>query len=367
MSPFKPHLPIRGTFCMVKRSLIILSFLAVIGFIYLLAPRPESSARIIPHEEVLNRNLGHGIQYWLNNNEILMQDDEYANGELKGCKFSRYNLETKKKEEIPGLADKLGKLVIRWQLSPDKTKLLAVAKQGDKPEYVVINLDGTQMVRVPVTYPGEYYCAWLADSKGWIEIQERTKDKKNNVIFHALDGKEIPPRQTMSTIIYEMRLRQYASLFSNNNWLEVPYMEAGMMGLGPLHLQLKGFKDPTVPIKEFALTVPKDMHLSAFTLSPDRTQMAWITYSEKGGGPEGSDYAQRILITNLDTKKTVQITNEPINLDIATKQDPDRDLLLTWSPDGKKLAYCLNGEFRTIDYAGVQGTPSPASAALPIE
>ena len=139
------------------------------------------------------------------------------------------------------------------------------------------------------------------------------------------------------------------------------------MGLGPLHLQLKGFKDPTVPIKEFALTVPKDMHLSAFTLSPDRTQMAWITYSEKGGGPEGSDYAQRILITNLDTKKTVQITNEPINLDIATKQDPDRDLLLTWSPDGKKLAYCLNGEFRTIDYAGVQGTPSPASAALPIE
>ena len=352
---------------MIKRVLVVLGFLAVVAIFFFLLPKSESRVRIVPHTEVLNRNLGLGVQYWLNNEEILVQEDSYANSELQGAQLLRYNLSEKKKTPIAGLAEKLGKLIIRWQLSPDRQRLLAAVRTGDKTEFVTVKLDGSEVVRVPAIYPGEYFCGWLADSTGWLEFQEKYKDKSPNVVTHGLDGKEILPRKKFSTLIYEMRMRLYQNMLPNGNWYEVPYLEAGAMGAGKLHLQLKGYKDPTIPLKEFEILVPSDMHLSAFALSPDRTQIAWLSYSEKGGGPDGNEYAQRLLITRLDTNKTQEIANEAINLDIATRQDSDRHLLLTWSPDGKKLAYCLNGELRIADYGAIQGTPPPASVALPVE
>ncbi len=352
---------------MNRRVLVVLGFVAVVAAVFLILPKPESRVRIIPHDQILNKNLGMSLQYWLNNDEILVQDDLYANSELQGCQFSRYNLSERKKTPIPGLAEKLGKLVIRWQLSPDKARLLAVVKTGEKTEFVTAKLDGSEIVRVPATYPGEYYFGWQADSKGWYEFQEKFKDKSPNVVTYGLDGKEIPPRRTVSTVAYAMRMRQYQSMLPNENWYEISYIEAGTMGGGTLHLQLKGFKDSTAPLKEFEIKVPAEMHLTAYAISPDRTRIAWLTNTEKGGGPEGADYAQRLLITRLDTKKTQEIANDGINLDIATRQDSDRHLLLTWSPDGKKLAYCLDGAFRIADYAGIMGNPPPASAALPTE
>lgn len=329
-----------------------------------------SSTNSIMHdyEDIALDSLGMGVQYWLSPEEILVAESKMSGGLRAGVQFAKCRPGMFQKTPLAELTSKIGDTVVRWQLSPDRQKVLALLKENNKFSYVTLNLDGTQVQTWDVKQVGDFYMAWLPDSRHWVEFQEALYGKeKNNVLVHDREQPTAVERYTLPVQRVRMMTRQYQNLYDGYKWLDAPIEDWPLQSRkGPFRLQIKDFRSEKPALKEYSLSAPENCSICGIALSPDRTVLAWVGYQL---GQEPNAHGKPTLslwFTRLDTKVTKKVFEQDIALDNYYKTDWDKYVLPAWSPDSKKIGLFVEKTFRIVDYTAFEKNPPSASAALPL-
>lgn len=318
------------------------------------------------YEDITMDSLGMGVQYWLSPDEILVAESKVSNGLRSGVQFAKCRPGVFQRTPLPELTAKIGETVQRWQLSPDHQKLLALLKEGSNFSYMTINLDGSQAQSWKIKQDGDFYMAWLPDSRHWAEFREAVYGKeKDNVIIHDREQPTTEERYTLPVQRVRMMTRQYQNLYEGYKWVDAPIADWPLQNRkGPFHLQIKDYRAEKPPLQEYTIPAPEYASVCGIALSPDRTVLAWVGY-QLGQEPKAHGKPTLSLwFTRLDTKETKKVFEQDIALDNYYKTDWDKYVLPAWSPDGKRISLFVEKTFRIVDYTAFEKSPPPASAAI---
>jgi len=251
--------------------------------------------------------------------------------------------------------DPRNKKVATWSISPDaKWALTSLALSNPPPnlhsEWILVKLDGTQVIRYPVGDENEYGFFWGADSKSWYTDLESGGSKyKSGLAQYQIAANGKITRLNLVTDSPDIPSDGTIHSLSNGQFTVVAATNGNDDEYNGLTV-LSVSNGATQVVTQYEDPFAQPEMRQECVISPSGTRIAWqcligldIAQEISALHNHGQIQAQgEIYVSDLDGSHMQKLV-ESKRMNMA-----DAPRCLEWTPDGKKISYVYQGYLWTV-------------------